>query len=170
MSSLTPGHRKQEAPDVATHEGLISGGLTLLPTSGALYIAMQNKTFLARTNWQSRTALVIMPALFVFAFTAEHSLANKMREMAKETQHGNATVEWAESELQKRLTTNKEQLQQRLQDCSNINNNIIANFVLVDFWSSGDVVDVVYEYNSILPSSDATTSTSTKSVVGKDDF
>jgi hypothetical protein len=112
MSSLTPGHRKQEATDVATHEGLISGGLTLLPTSGALYIAMQNKTFLARTNWQSRTALAIMPALFVFALTAEHSLANKMREMAKETQHGNATVEWAESELQKRLTTNKEQLQQ----------------------------------------------------------
>jgi hypothetical protein len=108
MSSLTPHHRNQEATDIATHEGLMSGALTLLPTCGALYIAMQNKTFLARTNWQSRTAIAIMPALFAFCWTAEHSLTNKMREIAKETQHNTATVEWAESELQRRLSKNKE--------------------------------------------------------------
>jgi hypothetical protein len=113
MSSLTPHHRNQEATDIATHEGLMSGVLTLLPTCGALYIAMQNKTFLARTNWQSRTAIAIMPALFAFCWTAEHSLTNKMREIAKETQHNTATVEWAESELQKRLSNNKEILQQQ---------------------------------------------------------
>jgi hypothetical protein len=112
MSSLTPAHRNQEATAVAMHEGLISGGLALLPSCGALYIAMQNKTFLARTNWQSRTALAIMPALFFFTWTAEHSLTNKMREIAKETQHSSATVEWAETELQKHLTNNKEILKQ----------------------------------------------------------
>jgi len=99
-SSLTPASRNAEATEAATHEGLVNGFLTLFPTSAGLYLAMQNPKFLRRTNWQSRTAMVIMPALFVFAWTAEHKLSSKMREIASETRHSRDTVHWAEQEMQ----------------------------------------------------------------------
>lgn len=83
--SLTPDTRRQEASNEAMHEGVIAGGLVLVPSVGALYMAMQHsKTFVARTNWQSRTAMAIMPALFVFAFTAETYLHDKMLAIADE--------------------------------------------------------------------------------------
>lgn len=99
MVSLTPHTRNKEATDAATNEGLINGLLTLIPSGGAVYFAMQNPGFVKRTNWQSRTALVIMPALFMFAFTSEHRLSEKMREIAQESRHSNETVQWAEQQL-----------------------------------------------------------------------
>lgn len=95
--SLTPASRNQETTSEAMWEGAVSGLLTLAPSVGAVYIALKTSpTFVKRTNWQSRTALVIMPALFVFAYTAEHKLSHRMREIASETEHQQATVEWAE--------------------------------------------------------------------------
>lgn len=50
------------------------------------------------TNWQSRTAIVIMPALFAFAVTSENKLIHRMEEVASETEHNMKTVEWAEKQ------------------------------------------------------------------------
>jgi hypothetical protein len=51
-----------------------TGFFTLIPSSSAVYLAMKNSPrFAARTNMQSRTALAIMPALFMFAWTAVRS-------------------------------------------------------------------------------------------------
>lgn len=95
--SLTPASRNQEATNDAVREGAVSGLLTFAPAVGALYIALKTSpTFVKRTNWQSRTALVVMPTLFAFAYTAEHKLSHRMREIASETEHQRATVEWAE--------------------------------------------------------------------------
>jgi hypothetical protein len=55
------------------------------------------------TNWQSRTAMVLMPALFAFAFTAENKLIHRMEEVADETELALASVEWADREQRKRL-------------------------------------------------------------------
>jgi len=96
--SLTPMHRADETAWDATYEGLVNGFMTLVPTAGALYVAMRNPTFVKRTNWQSRTAMVIMPALFVFGLTAEKHLEHRMKEIAEENKHKNATVVWAEKQ------------------------------------------------------------------------
>jgi len=97
VGSLTPASRAQEATSEATWEGLVNGGLTLLPSMGAVYVAMQQSpAFRAKTNWQSRTALVIMPALFVFGLTSEKKLEHKMKSIAQETRHREETVHWAE--------------------------------------------------------------------------
>jgi hypothetical protein len=39
------------------------------------------------TNSQSRTAIAIMPPLFVFAVTAEQKLTHRMHEVASESEH-----------------------------------------------------------------------------------
>ena len=99
--SLTPESRREEAVAESTKNGFINGFMTLVPSCGALYVALQNPAFVKRTNWQSRTAMVIMPALFVFGYTSEHKLTHKMREIAQETRHSSETVDWAEQELKK---------------------------------------------------------------------
>jgi hypothetical protein len=100
MSSLTPHHRNEEATSAAMSDGLTSGLLTLVPSTGLVYLLTNRSAkFMARTNMQSRTALAIMPALFVFVWTAETRLSNKMREMAKETEHSQASVRWAEEQV-----------------------------------------------------------------------
>eukprot|EP00977_Amphora_coffeiformis_P003330 scaffold618_cov175-Amphora_coffeaeformis.AAC.12 len=69
--SLTPAERNAEATSAAMWEGGVNGLMTLVPSTTAVYLAMKNSpTFFARTNMQSRTALAIMPALFMFAWTA----------------------------------------------------------------------------------------------------
>jgi len=103
MTSYTPQSRAEEATSAAFTEGMINGFLTFVPSLGALYIAMQNEGFRMRTNWQSRTALVIMPALFTFALTSEQRLSHKMHEIASETKHGNETVKWAELQHQEKM-------------------------------------------------------------------
>jgi hypothetical protein len=104
MSSLTPAARKAEATNAAMSEGMFSGLLTLIPSTAAVYYAMQRSPrFLARTNMQSRTGLAIMPAMFVFGWTAEERMTFKMREIAKEEAHSQASVRWAEEETQRAL-------------------------------------------------------------------
>lgn len=59
MPSLTPQHRAKETAEHAFRDGMLSGVLALVPSSAAVYAAMQNKQFVRSTNWQSRTALII---------------------------------------------------------------------------------------------------------------
>lgn len=100
MPSLTPLTRRDEVADEAFKEGLINGVFTLIPTTAAVYIAVQKSAWLRRsTNMQARTALCIMPALFMFAFTSEEKVVHRMREIAKETQHSHDSVQWAERQL-----------------------------------------------------------------------
>ena len=60
------------------------------------------------TNWQSRTALVIMPALFAFAFTAEQKMVHRMEEVAEETEHTIQSVQWAEQQYRSRPATGED--------------------------------------------------------------
>ena len=48
--------------------------------------------------------MVVMPALFAFAFTSENRMVHRMREVANETEHALQTVEWADREHRRRLT------------------------------------------------------------------
>lgn len=99
--SLTPASRSDEATGEATREGLVNGFITLVPSVTAVYLAMKNSpAFLKRTNFQSRTAIAIMPALFVAALTSELKLSHKMKEIAEESSHTRRTVQWAEEHHQ----------------------------------------------------------------------
>lgn len=104
MSSLTPNERRHDVAWDATYEGLVNGALTLIPSSAAVFAALQYPGFRARTNVQSRTALVIMPALFMFGYTSEHKLSHRMKEIANESRHSTDTLLWAEKQLQHRAT------------------------------------------------------------------
>ena len=64
MPSLTPQHRAEETAEHAFRDGMLSGLLALVPSSAAVYAAMQNKQFVRSTNWQSRTALIISECIF----------------------------------------------------------------------------------------------------------
>lgn len=99
MSSLTPEHRSAEAVSEASYEGMMNGIFTMIPTGAAVALAIRNSPgFALRTNWQSRTAMTIMPAMFVAALTSEHKLSHRMREIATETHHSTETVKWAEEQ------------------------------------------------------------------------
>jgi hypothetical protein len=100
MPSLTPLNKQDEVVDQAFKEGCINGIFTLVPTVGAMFIAVQKSPWLRRsTNMQARTALCIMPALLIFGITSEEKVVNRMREMAKEAQHSHESVVWAERQL-----------------------------------------------------------------------
>lgn len=103
MPSLNPQHRAEETSVAAFQDGLLSGALALVPAGAAVALATRNYPSFARsTNWQSRTALVIMPALFAFALTSESKLSQRMRDMAEEADHARATVEWTERQRERR--------------------------------------------------------------------
>jgi hypothetical protein len=103
MASLTPSHRSQEATDAAVHDGMWAGFLALIPSSTAIWLAMKNPKFMRITNWQSRTALVIMPALFAYELASELKLSHKMKEFAGETDHAKKVSAWAEKNRIQRL-------------------------------------------------------------------
>lgn len=97
MPSLTPAHRSAEATAAATKDGLISAFLTLIPSTAAVYVAMKaSPKFVKSTNWQSRTALAIMPPFFTYTISAEKKLSHKMNEMASLSEHSKKVNEWAE--------------------------------------------------------------------------
>lgn len=108
-ASLTPHERNKEVAAEATRAGLINGFMTLIPTVGAVALAMKNPGFVKRTNWQSRTALAIMPPLFVFGITSEHKLSDRMHEIAHETRHSRETVQWAEEQMRQQRKDLEEQ-------------------------------------------------------------
>lgn len=96
MASLTPLSRSDEVTGQAMNEGLVNGAMVFVPSLGAMYMALKNPTFRKITNVQSRTAMVLMPALFAFGFFSENKLINRMEEVAQETEHSMKTVVWAE--------------------------------------------------------------------------
>lgn len=98
MSSLTASERSAEVTAAAFQEGLFAGALTLIPSTAAVYTAMRNQKFVRATNWQSRTALTIMPPLFAFAISAELKLSHSMEEMKRKTDHSREVSEWAEKQ------------------------------------------------------------------------
>lgn len=99
MPSLTPQHRSGEATSAAVVDGLVSAFATLIPSTAAVYAAMKNSPkFVRSTNWQSRTALAIMPPFFMYALSSEMKLNHKMREMASEADHSMKLNEWAEGQ------------------------------------------------------------------------
>jgi len=95
MSSLTPQKDANATVYAAMKEGLINFGLAAIPSSLSVYVAMKySPKFVKGTNWQSRTALVIMPSLFAFAFSAEHKVVHSMRELASQADHSKNMAEW----------------------------------------------------------------------------
>mmetsp|Transcript_29497 Transcript_29497/g.62605 ORF Transcript_29497/g.62605 Transcript_29497/m.62605 type:complete len:288 (+) Transcript_29497:173-1036(+) len=82
---------------VAMKEGFISGGLTAIPSSLAVYAAMNfSPKFVKATNWQSRTAMAIMPPLFAFAAAAENKLIHTIHEKAGRKEHSKQMAEWTQ--------------------------------------------------------------------------
>ncbi|GKZ00651.1 hypothetical protein MPSEU_001017300 [Mayamaea pseudoterrestris] len=98
-TGMPTAHRQEDVAAEATREGLMNGALVMIPTAALVALGMRNPNFVRRTNWQSRTALVIMPPLFAFGLTSEHRLNSKMREIAAENRHTNETVRWAEEQM-----------------------------------------------------------------------
>lgn len=71
--------------------------MTAVPSVLAVYTAMKfSPKFVKGTNWQSRTALAIMPPLFAFAFSAEQKLVHSMHEMANRANHSKQMAEWSQ--------------------------------------------------------------------------
>lgn len=96
MTSLTTKADAEATVWVAMKEGFISGGLTAIPSTLAVYAAMNfSPKFVKATNWQSRTALVIMPPLFAFAASAENKLVHTIHEKAGRKEHSKQMAEWS---------------------------------------------------------------------------
>lgn len=114
MPSLTPQHRAEEVTWTAIRDGLISGACGLVPSSLGVWAAMKNPKFVRATNWQSRTALVVMPSLFMFAYSAEHKLQHRMLEVASESEHSKSISDWAEA----RHLEERRKIQKRIQNSS----------------------------------------------------
>jgi hypothetical protein len=87
MPSLTPENRRDEVAASAMNDGMINGALMFVPSLAGLWLAMKNPTFRKVTNGQSRTAIAIMPPLFILAVTGEQKLTHRMQEMASESEH-----------------------------------------------------------------------------------
>lgn len=128
MATLTPHNRADEAVSDATHEGFFNGLLTLIPTAAVMALALRNyPAFAKRTNWQSRTAMTIMPAFFVAALTSEQKLSHKMREIASETQHSTETVKWAEKQWREQQQHQQQsQTEQQQQQTQNMQQHKVA--------------------------------------------
>jgi len=87
MASLTPEDKREEVTAAAFNDGMINGAMTFIPSFAGLWLALKNPTFRKVTNAQSRTAIVIMPPLFIFAVTSEQKLTHRMHEVASENEH-----------------------------------------------------------------------------------
>lgn len=97
MASLTPIKDAEATVWAAMKEGFVSGGLTAVPSCLAVYAAMNySPKFVKSTNWQSRTALMIMPPLFAFAFSAEQKLVHSMHNMASQAKHSKEMAQWSQ--------------------------------------------------------------------------
>jgi len=100
MTSLTPLSEKERVTKNAFEEGLLNGLFTMIPAAGIVFaLTKQSPAFRLRTNVQARTAMVVMPGLFMFAITAEDKIVHDMKNMAREAQHAHDSVNWAENQL-----------------------------------------------------------------------
>jgi len=94
--SLTPLEKQQEVSEKSFRDGLIAGGLAMIPTGGLMYYMLEhNEKFRKYTNAQSRTALFIMPCLFMFGLVSETGLISQMHGMADDAEHAGKMADWA---------------------------------------------------------------------------
>jgi hypothetical protein len=94
---------EREARAAALDEGLGMGLLTLSVTLGTFLVAKaRSQRFMKLTNWQSRTALIIMPPLFMYQLTTDQTYVLKMQQLRKDTDHSIQTVYWANEQIKKR--------------------------------------------------------------------
>jgi len=97
MASLTPQKDANTTVYGAMKAGFVSGGLAAIPSSLAVYAGLNySPKFVKGTNWQSRTAMIIMPPLFAFAFSSEQKLVHSMHEMASHADHSKNMAEWTQ--------------------------------------------------------------------------
>jgi len=93
--SLTPLHRSGEVIDSSVSEGVLSALVTLVSSTAAVYYFVKTSpTFVRITNMQSRTALAIMPPIFIFSLTSEFKINQKMEEMASEAEYAKNLHQW----------------------------------------------------------------------------
>jgi len=95
MSSLGGASQSAEVTNAAMTDGLISAVLMGIPSTFGVWTGMRYPKFVKITNWQSRTALAIMPPLFMFALASEQKVNHQMREMADEKNHSREVGKWA---------------------------------------------------------------------------
>jgi len=90
--------QKQEATRAALRDGLISGLCGLIPSGlGVWYFSNHSKKFLQYTNYSTRTALVIMPPLFMFGLTSEMTINSTVRNSQNRKQHAKEINQWVDS-------------------------------------------------------------------------
>lgn len=90
--------QKQEATRAALRDGLISGLCGLIPSGlGVWYFSNYSKKFLQYTNYSTRTALVIMPPLFMFGLTSETTINSTVRNSQNRKQHAKEINQWVDS-------------------------------------------------------------------------
>lgn len=88
---------KEKATRDAMRDGLISGLCGLLPSGlGVWYLSNYSKKFLQYTNYSTRTALVIMPPLFMFGLTSETTINSTVRNSQNRKQHAKEINQWAD--------------------------------------------------------------------------
>ncbi|KAL9190633.1 hypothetical protein ACHAXT_000339 [Thalassiosira profunda] len=111
MPSLTTEQERDATVWDAMKEGFASGGLMMVPSSLAVYAAMNfSPKFVKSTNWQSRTAMVIMPPLFAFAAAAENKLVHSLHEKASHAEHSREMAQWSH-EQQREMHEHRKNLQ-----------------------------------------------------------
>lgn len=109
--SLNPIERSDEVAGIGMWDGLMSGACGAIPSGMAVwYGSHYSPNFIKYTNHQSRTAMFIMPPLFMFALASEQKITQRMRQMAEEKDHSNRVTEWAEDQQQQ----HKENIMRRI--------------------------------------------------------
>jgi len=109
-----PQSRKDEVIESAWNDGLLAGVCALVPAGASVYYATKTYAgFRKATNASSRTALVIMPALFAFAFSSELKLDHKQREMASVYEHNSKMGEWIENGQDQSITRKRTEIEMK---------------------------------------------------------
>lgn len=110
----------------------VGGSLWYVPPLNPSVVSSAPLLLAQFTNWQSRTALVIMPALFVFTLTSEQKMLHRMEEVAQETEHAIRSVEWADQiNRAATATLSKEEWEQQEQLRSMYRQSILQSGVRV---------------------------------------
>ena len=101
--SLNPASRSEEVVQSAWRDGAIGAMCALVPAGVGVWYGMKYSDWFRRsTNNQSRTALVIMPALAVFSLVSERKVEQMKREIANNMEHKEKMFEWAQQERDRR--------------------------------------------------------------------
>jgi len=87
--------RAANVTQAAAKDGLISGALMGIPSTFAVWTGMRYPSFVKATNWQSRTALAIMPPLFMYALASEQKINLTIKQSLDEKEHSRAVGKWA---------------------------------------------------------------------------